>query len=558
MIRIATVGPRNSQAWQAACTYLPQAQIELFPDISQLIDAFERGAANFAIVPIYNTREGEIKDVQVIEHLKNGYWIDNIVLPIQLSLGTLVDKVDIQRIIATMPMFKQCDEFIKTNYPHVPLMVVPDCSKAVLDIKENNHTNYAIIETEDTLKANDFIIRQRDVAPHNRTRFAIIGPEMTVLTGNDATAMITIPLNDRVGLFYDILGEFSRRGINILDLHSENDVKTQKLKIYIEAEGHRDDPAIEDVLERLENSIIQEPHAIKILGSYPRVDMRTKFIKSFGFIGSGAMSLWFAEKLENDGYKTMICGRSSTLRPAEMIPQVDVVIICVPISATAPTIKQYGRLLRKNQALIILAGEAEDTINTTLNCTDRDVEVMLVHNLWGPQTAVMKDKNAVIVRTKRSGLLCGEFEAFLYKHGADIYQDTPAQHDLLMGVSQKLPTAVSMALAMVLKDHHIVPEDIASHATLTSLYGILAMARIHAQNPSTYAEILTAKGTGNQVLQSFKKNLITVLDMAQNGDIKQLRTTIETNRKYFPDNFIQARMEQALAVDQTLGKMLRT
>lgn len=557
MVKIATVAPQHSQAWQAARAYLPQAQIELYPDIPQVIKAFEDGETEFAIVPIYNTREGEIKDVQVFEHLKNGYWIDNVVLPIQLSLGSLTSNDDIRLIIGTMPILKQCDEFIRNNYPHIPQMVVPDFRAAILDIKEKNRTNYGIIETEDTLKANKFIVRQRDVAPHNRTRFAIIGPEMTVPTGYDATALISGPLNDRVGLLYDILGEFSRRGINILDMQSENDVKTQKLKLYIEAEGHRDDPALEDVLAHLETSTIQEPHAIKTLGSYPRVDMRTKFIKSIGFIGSGAMSRWFADKLTNEGYQTLLCGRDSKLRPSDMILQVDVVIICVPISATAPTIEQYGPLLRKGQALILLAGEAEDTINTALRCTNEGVELMLVHNLWGPKTAAMKDKNAAVVRTKRSGLLCGEFEAFLYKHGADIYHDSPKKHDLLMGVSQKLPTAISMAMAMALKDNLIVPEDIASHATLTSLYGILAMARIHAQNPNTYAEILTAKGEGNQMLQSFQKNFITVLKMAQNNDIEQLRTTIEANKDYFPNDFIQNRMEQALAIDQTLGKMLR-
>ena len=60
----------------------------------------------------------------------------------------------------------------------------------------------------------------------------------------------------------------------------------------------------------------------------------------------------------------------------------------------------------------------------------------------------MKDKNAAVVRTNRAGALCSEFEAFLYKHGAEIYQDSAAQHDLLMGVSQKLPTAISIAMAL--------------------------------------------------------------------------------------------------------------
>ncbi|MDP2105195.1 MAG: prephenate dehydrogenase/arogenate dehydrogenase family protein, partial [Desulfobulbaceae bacterium] len=350
-------------------------------------------------------------------------------------------------------------------------------------------------------------LRQREVTSHNRTRFAVIGPVMTVATGHDSTALITQPLRDRVGLLYDILGEFSQRGINLIDLRSENDVQTQKLRVYIEAEGHIDDPAIAQALERLEKHVIQEPRPIKILGSFPRVEMRARHIKSFGCIGTGAMGKWFMDRLANEGYQTFISGRSTPLRPEAMITMVDVVVVCVPISATNPTIREYGPLLKEGQALILLAGEAEDTINCALSATAPEVELMLVHNLWGPKAATMKDKNAAVVRTNRSGPLCSEFEAFLYKHGAEIFQDTPAKHDLLMGVSQKLPTAISLAIAMTLRDQGITPLDIASHSTLTSLYGILAMARVHAQNPQTYAEIMAAKGAGNTIVDTFYGNL---------------------------------------------------
>ena len=126
-----------------------------------------------------------------------------------------------------------------------------------------------------------------------------------------------------------------------------------------------------------------------------------------------------------------------------------------------------------------------------------------------------------------------------------------------MGVSQKLPTAISLALAMVLKDNNISPEDIASHSTLTSLYGILAMARVHAQNPRTYAEIIASKGEGNKIINNFQENLLSVLKLAFAEDIDQLCATIKSNKEYLSDEFINARMEQALVLDQTLGKILQ-
>jgi chorismate mutase/prephenate dehydratase len=95
------------------------------------------------------------------------------------------------------------------------------------------------------------------------------------------------------------------------------------------------------------------------------------------------MSQWFAEQLRSDGYETIITGRSSAIAPEDMIGTVDVVAICVPISATTETINRYAPLLRDGQALIILAGEAWAPLAAALErCTD-GVEVMLVHNPLG-------------------------------------------------------------------------------------------------------------------------------------------------------------------------------
>jgi chorismate mutase/prephenate dehydratase len=295
MVTIATLGPEHSYASEAAHQYLPKAELKLFPETAAVIEAFENNRADFAIIPIYNTRESENKNVRLLDNIKKGYWIDNIILPIHLSFGSIDEVHDIIVISGTSALLKQAEEFINTHYPKAELLTVKDTRKAIARIKEEALTSHGVIEAENSLKNNGLTIRQREVASYNRTRYAVVGPEMTIATSYDATALITNPLPDRVGLLYDILGEFSRRGINIMDMQSETDVKTQKLQFYFEAEGHIDDISMQEVVTRLENNIIQEPKAIRVLGSYPRIDMRTKYIKNFGFIGSGDMSIWFAK-----------------------------------------------------------------------------------------------------------------------------------------------------------------------------------------------------------------------------------------------------------------------
>lgn len=561
MKTIATLGPEHSPSWQAANLFDSTAEIRLFPHVKALLDAFAATEVDYAILPVYNTREGEKKQYfRFFDQVASGYWIDNLVLPSTLSLGVIDEAVaidDLRLLIGRREVFNQCEEFIENRLPGVAEMSVQDVGNAIAKVREaGQERGAAVIDSAETLTALGLRIIEREVAPHNRTRYAVLGHTLAPATGYDATTLITEPLDDRVGLLVDILNEFSRRGINIADMRTENDIKTQKLRIYIEAEGHITSENMAAAIAHLESRVIQQQGLIRLLGSFPRVDMRTKHIKSFGFIGTGAMSKWFADRLASEGYEIHMTGRSTELRPEQMIPQVDVVVICVPISVTSATVRQYGPLLAPGKALILLAGESEDTIRTALEITPEEVEVMLVHNLWGPQAATMKDKNAIVVRTSRSGMFCSEFEAFLYKHGADIFHDSPTKHDLLMGIGQKLPTMISVALAMTLSENGITSDDIASHCTLTSLYPILAMSRVHSQNPRTYAEIMSTSGDSRKIVIDFAKNLRQVMEMADEASISGLCRLIDDNTDHLSQTFLQARMRQAKAVDEVLGRMI--
>ncbi len=562
-ITLGTLGPEQSHAWQAATQYAPQAEIKLYPHSSRLLDAFIAQEVDQIVTPVFNTRQGENKQYfRLFEQIKTGFWLHNIVLPSQLSLGGFAPDVrpgELETLLGKRAVFRQCEEYIAGAFPDVALTTVHDLEQAIQRLHEHGGRNHGVIATAELLEALGLHIIEREVAPHNRTRYAVLGYEIAQPTGYDATAFITGPLDDRVGLLVDILGEFSRHGINILDMSSENDVKSQKLQIYIEAEGHIEDQAMQEAVAGIEDRVIGQRNHIRLLGCFPRVDMRPKHINSFGFIGTGAMGSWFADRLENEGYRIFMAGRSTELRPEEMVPQVDVVVVCVPISFTADTIRQYGPLIEDGKALILLAGESENTVETALEVTSAGVEIMLVHNLWGPQAATMKDKNAIVVRTGRSGTFCSEFEAFLYKHGASIYQDSASKHDLLMGIGQKLPTVISVALAMTLEENGITAEDLSSHCTLTSLYPILAMARVHSQNPRTYAEIMSTSGESRKIVHDFVANLERVKTVADQGDqegIQELCKRMEQNSEHLTEPFLRNRMEQAKAVDEVLGAII--
>jgi prephenate dehydrogenase len=84
------------------------------------------------------------------------------------------------------------------------------------------------------------------------------------------------------------------------------------------------------------------------------------------------------------------------------------------------------------------------------------------------------------------------------------------------------------------------------------------MARVHTQNPRTYAEIMATTGDGRKIVKSFAENLIRLMDMANEGKIDALCAIIDDNRHYLTDEFLKARMLQSLAVDETLSKIIRS
>ncbi|PIE60106.1 MAG: prephenate dehydratase [Desulfobulbus propionicus] len=559
MVTVATLGPWSSLSCQAARQFRKDGEIALYNCTRDLLADFTQQKTDYAVVPVYNTREGEVKHTfALLDRLKAGYWTDNILVHSDLSLAVLHPEESLESIelvIGTRELLGQCNEYIDQMLPSSHQMVVRDMETAVTHLCKEGKGGIALVGEHTLLVRQGLSIIEREVAPHNRTRFAVLGHRLSAVTGYDATTLVTAPLPDRVGLLVDMLREFTRRGINILDMRSDNDIKTQKLQIYLEAEGHIQSAMMKEAIADIESQVIKQRGALRVLGSFPRIDMRTKHIQSIGFIGTGAMSQWFADRLKGEGYEVVLSGRSTSLRPEKMLEEVDVVVICVPISVTVATVQKFGPLIGDGKALLLLAGESEGVINAALASTSANVEVMLIHNLWGPQTVTMKDKNAIVVRTAKSGLLCSELEAFLYKLGADIFHDSPAQHDLLMGIGQKLPTAISVALAMTLKQNNITSEEIASHCTLTSLYPLLAMARVHSQNPRTYAEILSSAGSGHKIVDDFHNNLDTVIELTRNAAIDDLCQLIEKNISHLKADFLEKGMKQAKAVDEVLGKM---
>jgi len=141
MKSIATLGPEGSSSWQAAKKFDPDAEIKRYPNTASVIKAFTEKETEFALIPVYNTREGEsIEYFRIMEKLSTAHGVNNMVLPIHLSLGAIDDSHQLSMLIGKSNSFRQCEEYITGNYPLLPQLTVTDLQQAINDAKKQQKT----------------------------------------------------------------------------------------------------------------------------------------------------------------------------------------------------------------------------------------------------------------------------------------------------------------------------------------------------------------------------------------------------------------------------------
>ena len=123
---VSIIGPKGSHAWQAAKQFSPDSKTVHFAHADRAAEAFSKKETDYLILPVYNTRIGGIlKSFQVMEKLE-GFWIDNIVLPIHLSLASLDATHHLDPILGTRNVLRQCEDYLTRKHPEISLLVVPD------------------------------------------------------------------------------------------------------------------------------------------------------------------------------------------------------------------------------------------------------------------------------------------------------------------------------------------------------------------------------------------------------------------------------------------------
>ncbi|GHD56948.1 prephenate dehydratase [Thalassobaculum fulvum] len=262
-----------------ACTNaLPDHEPMPCQSFEDMLAAVQEGEADRAMVPVENSVAGRVAD---IHHLlpESGLFIvgEYFQRVNHMLLGLPGTRLDELKEVRAHPQgLAQCRKLIK----RLGLKRVnhADNAGAAHEVAALGDKSVAAIASSLAAGIYGLEILEDSVedAEHNTTRFLVMarqGVMPPVANGPCITTMV-FQVRSVPAALYKALGGFATNGINLTKLESYIiDGSFSAAQFYIDAEGHQDDPAMQNALDELR--FFCPKGKVRILGTYPASPFRT-------------------------------------------------------------------------------------------------------------------------------------------------------------------------------------------------------------------------------------------------------------------------------------------
>ncbi len=268
-IEVAFQGEIGAYSEEAAfCFFGSSIQLRPCESLDEVFKVVQDGYAPYGVVPIENSLEGSISrtyDLLLDSDVKV-YGEIELRITHCLIAGPQA-RLDLIREVYSHPQaLAQCQNFLK----HLNCKLIPtyDTAGSVKMIKEKGITDGAAVASERAAEIYGMKVLAREIEdnPKNFTRFFVLSKHDSPPTGNDKTSVV-FSVKHKPGALYKALAEFAVRGINLTKIESRpTRQKPWEYNFYLDFEGNRDDPVVQQALEGLETTSL----FVKVLGSYPK------------------------------------------------------------------------------------------------------------------------------------------------------------------------------------------------------------------------------------------------------------------------------------------------
>jgi prephenate dehydratase len=266
MTRVSFQGERGAYSEAAARSFFNE-KIDPIPlaTFTKVLESTTKDETQFAVLPVENSLEGSVGESYDLLNSTSLNAIGEIYHRIEHCLigNGKLDQID--TVYSHPQALGQCRKFIEEH--HMKTIPTYDTAGSIKNVKELKNDTIAGIASKDAAEIYEMPIISQGIAdnPNNYTRFLILSKTDCEQTGNDKTSII-FSIKHEPGALYKIIENFHRNDVNLTKIESRpTKVNSWEYNFYADFEGHKDDPEISEMLEKIKH----ETNFMKILGSYP-------------------------------------------------------------------------------------------------------------------------------------------------------------------------------------------------------------------------------------------------------------------------------------------------
>jgi chorismate mutase/prephenate dehydratase len=267
-LTVAFLGPPATFS-HMACIQHFGGSVRLLPEntIQNVFEAVESERADYGMVPVENSTEGPVSltlDSFVQSSVKICAEVMTRISHDLISLSG--DAWDMKKIYSHPQALSQCRDWLRTNFPHVPLEEAGSTARAAQMAKEDSRAAAIAGSLAASLYGLKAVASRIEDQPNNDTRFLVLGRQGVDRTGKDKTSVLFI-VPHAPGTLFRVLQVFYEEKINLTKIESRpNKGKSWEYVFFIDFEGHAADPHVAQALQEVKERVL----FLKLLGSYPQ------------------------------------------------------------------------------------------------------------------------------------------------------------------------------------------------------------------------------------------------------------------------------------------------
>ncbi len=271
-LRIAFQGVKGAYSEDACHAYFGKdVEVVPYPSFAEVFEAAEKDSVSHAVVPVENSYEGSVAQVNDLL-LDNDLLISGeIVLRIRHCLlvlpGTKLE--DIKRVYSHPQALGQCRLFLQ-KYPQWQLVSSYDTAGSAALVKEHGRKDEAAIASLRAAEVYGLEVLREGIESdsQNFTRFFVLEKHPKHAPDANKTSMVFAAKNTP-GSLYQSLREFAERGINLTKLESRpRRNKPWMYVFYVDIDGSLDDPNISAAI----GGLLRTAAFVKVLGTYKKAE----------------------------------------------------------------------------------------------------------------------------------------------------------------------------------------------------------------------------------------------------------------------------------------------